>query len=76
MLADNSLITKKQLREAVELVKSEVGGKADSDHTHDEYLTAIPEEYVTETELTDKGYATVIYVDEIVGDIEYLLAAI
>jgi len=30
------------------------------DHTHSQYLTAIPSEYVTETELTAKGYLTAI----------------
>ena len=32
--------------------------KADLTHTHDQYLTKVPDEYVTETELTAKGYLT------------------
>ena len=32
--------------------------KADLTHTHDQYLTEVPDEYVTETELTAKGYLT------------------
>lgn len=35
-----------------------IAGKADTDHTHTEYLTAVPDEYITETELTAKNYAT------------------
>lgn len=32
--------------------------KAEANHTHDEYLTSIPSEYVTEEELNKKGYLT------------------
>lgn len=32
--------------------------KADLTHTHDQYLTKVPDEYITETELTTKGYLT------------------
>ena len=32
--------------------------KADLTHTHDQYLTKVPDEYITETELTAKGYLT------------------
>ena len=32
--------------------------KANTDHTHSQYLTSIPQEYVTETELEAKGYLT------------------
>ena len=32
--------------------------KADLTHTHDQYLTEVPDEYITETELTAKGYLT------------------
>ncbi len=32
--------------------------KADTNHKHDEYLTAIPNEYITEEELNNKGYLT------------------
>ena len=32
--------------------------KADLTHTHDQYLTKVPDEYITETELTAKKYLT------------------
>ena len=32
--------------------------KANTEHTHSQYLTTIPQEYVTETELEAKGYLT------------------
>ena len=32
--------------------------KADLTHTHDQYLTKVPDEYITETELNAKGYLT------------------
>lgn len=32
--------------------------KSDKDHTHEQYLTEIPSEYITETELNAKGYLT------------------
>ena len=32
--------------------------KADLTHTHDQYLTKVPDEYITETELNVKGYLT------------------
>ena len=35
-----------------------IANKADKDHKHTEYLTEIPDEYVTDTELSSKGYAT------------------
>ena len=37
------------------------------------YLTSIPAEYITETELTNKGYATTTYVDTQIGDINTIL---
>ena len=37
------------------------------------YLTSIPEEYITETELSEMGYATTAYVDEQIGDINSVL---
>lgn len=37
------------------------------------YLTSIPEEYITETELSEMGYATTTYVDEQLGDINNIL---
>lgn len=36
-----------------ESVNTALNNKADSDHTHDEYLTEVPAEYITETELND-----------------------
>lgn len=46
------------------VTKSEIDtlivNKADKEHTHTEYLTAIPEEYITESELLNKGYLTSI----------------
>lgn len=35
-----------------------IANKADKEHTHTEYLTAIPSEYITEAELDNKGYLT------------------
>ena len=32
--------------------------KANTEHTHSQYLTTIPQEYITETELEAKGYLT------------------
>lgn len=37
------------------------------------YLTSVPSEYITETELSGMGYATQSYVDTQVGDIETIL---
>lgn len=63
--------------------KSELEGKADSAELDDklskteaqqtyqpkgDYLTAVPEEYVTETELNDKGYATTTQLSDAVAD--------
>ena len=50
--------------------------KSESDNKFQEkgdYLTSIPSEYVTETELTNKGYATTTYVDTQIGDINTIL---
>lgn len=47
----SNLATKKELNDGL-------NGKANSNHTHSEYLTSIPSEYVTETELNNKGYLT------------------
>jgi hypothetical protein len=40
-----------------EYVKNEIA-KASEGHTHSQYLTDIPSEYITETELNAKGYLT------------------
>lgn len=37
------------------------------------YLTSVPDEYVTDTELTNKGYATTTYVDTQIGNINTIL---
>ena len=39
-----------------------IANKADKNHKHTEYLTKIPDEYVTDTELSSKGYATETFV--------------
>ena len=39
-----------------------IANKADKDHEHTEYLKEIPDEYVTDTELSSKGYATETFV--------------
>ena len=40
-----------------ESMNASLATKANTDHTHTEYLTSIPDEYITETELTAKNYA-------------------
>lgn len=37
------------------------------------FLTSIPSTYITESELTAKGYATTTYVDNLIGDVGALL---
>lgn len=49
----SNLATKKELSDGL-------NGKANSNHTHSQYLTSIPSEYVTETELNNKKYLTSI----------------
>ena len=39
-------------------IKRDIDKKADINHQHDQYLTSIPSQYVTNTQLTAKGYAT------------------
>lgn len=39
-------------------VDKQLAFKSDRTHTHDEYLTSVPSEYVTESELDAKGYLT------------------
>ena len=50
----------KDNKDVVDALEAAVGNKSDKDHTHDQYLTAVPGEYVTETELNAKGYLTAI----------------
>ena len=40
------------------------------------YITDIPEEYITEEELNNKGYITSEYVDNKLGDIETILSSL
>ena len=68
----NTLVTKDELDEAIAEIdetilgidvstyatKDELDNKANTEHTHDEYLTTIPDEYITESELDGKGYLT------------------
>ena len=44
--------------------------KADLTHTHDQYLTEVPDEYITETELTGKNYADKTYVTQAVKNVK------
>ena len=39
-------------------IKKDINKKADINHQHDQYLTSIPSQYVTNTQLIAKGYAT------------------
>ena len=39
-------------------IKKDINNKADLNHHHDEYLTSIPAQYVTETQLISKGFVT------------------
>lgn len=44
-----------------DITKAEIEAKLTGDitsHTHSQYLTSVPAEYITEQELTSKGYAT------------------
>lgn len=44
-----------------DITKAEIEAKLTGNittHTHSQYLTSIPSEYITEQELTSKGYAT------------------
>ena len=45
-----------------------IASKADKDHKHTEYLTEIPDEYVTDTELSSKGYATETFVTNAINN--------
>ena len=54
-----------------DITKTEIEAKLIGDiatHTHSQYLTSIPSEYITETELNDKGYATEDFVTETVNN--------
>lgn len=43
---------------AIQALEQIATNKANKEHTHAEYLTTIPDEYVTESELQNKGYLT------------------
>lgn len=45
-----------------------IANKADKDHKHTEYLKKIPDEYVTDTELSSKGYATETFVTSAINN--------
>ena len=55
-----AILTETNITETFSALQTEVDGKADAEHTHDQYLTEIPSEYVTETELTAKKYLTAV----------------
>lgn len=52
---------KDALSRALSVTKSYIDDEINN-HTHDKYLISIPSEYITETELNNKGYATESYV--------------
>ena len=45
-----------------------IANKADKNHKHTEYLKEIPDEYVTDTELSSKGYATETFVTNAINN--------
>lgn len=49
-------------------VNTELAKKASAEHTHN-YLTTVPAEYVTETELEEKNYANTDYVDTKIAEL-------
>ena len=51
-------------------VQSELANKSDADHTHDQYLTEVPGEYVTEDELSAKSYATTSALSELQTEVD------
>ena len=62
-IGDTKIDLNEYVKEKVfEELKKKVENKADKDHEHTEYLTEIPGEYVTDTELSSKGYATETFV--------------
>lgn len=59
-----------------DITKSEIEAKLTGDittHTHSQYLTSIPSEYITEQELTSKGYATATTYEEVKTTVNQIL---
>lgn len=59
-----------------DITKSEIEAKLTGDittHTHSQYLTSIPSEYITEQELTSKGYATATTHEEVKTTVNQIL---
>ena len=59
-----------------DITKSEIEAKLTGNittHTHSQYLTSIPSEYITETELTSKGYATAVTYEEVKTTVNQIL---
>ena len=57
---NNSAESHADIRDTIGALEAIVSGKADGEHEHGQYLTEIPAEYVTDTELNAKGYLTSI----------------
>ena len=51
-------------------MNTELAKKSDTSHTHSNYLTSVPSEYVTDEELTAKGYATQSYVQSEIAKVD------
>lgn len=59
-----------------DITKAEIEAKLTGNitsHTHSQYLTSIPSEYITETELTSKGYATAVTYEEVKTAVNQIL---
>ena len=59
-----------------DITKSEIEAKLTGNittHTHSQYLTSIPSEYITEQELTSKGYATATTHEEVKTTVNQIL---
>ena len=59
-----------------DITKSEIEAKLTGNittHTHSQYLTSIPSEYITEQELTSKGYATATTREEVKTTVNQIL---
>ena len=59
-----------------DITKAEIEAKLTGNittHTHSQYLTSIPSEYITEQELTSKGYATATTYEEVKTTVNQIL---
>ena len=59
-----------------DITKAEIEAKLTGNitsHTHSQYLTSIPSEYITEQELTSKGYATATTHEEVKTTVNQIL---